>query len=248
MELEKQIEIFSRRLAQDPHSRVFAPLADLLRQAGRWEDALELVDDGLGRHPDYVSALVIKGRTLMDAGRVEEARRVLVRVLEMDGENFVVLRLLTEDARSRRAWTEAIPLLEKLVVLDPDDKRWPGALDEAKQFVTRDTFSSPEESSFVTMTLVDIYLAQGYRAKALDALQRMAAREPDRQDILERIAQVKGEGPSFGDSLEEPGSVPHTPAGPPASPGERREHRRAGEKKQFEDWLDRLRQEGGPST
>lgn len=248
MDLDRQIEIFSRRLAQDPHSRVFAPLADLLRQAGRWEDALELVDDGLGRHPDYVSALVIKGRTLMDAGRVAEARQVLGCVLEVDGENIVVLRLLTEDARSRRAWEEAIPLLERLVVLDPDDGSWPGALDEAKQFVARDTYSSPEDSSFVTMTLVDIYLAQGYRAKALDALGQMAAREPDRLDIQERMAQVKGEGPTFGDSLEDPGSDRGTQAEPPADPGERRANRRSGEKKQFEDWLERLRQEGGPST
>jgi tetratricopeptide (TPR) repeat protein len=248
MDLERQIEIFSRRLAEDPHSRFFAPLADLLRQAGRWEDALELVDDGLGRHPDYVSALVVKGRTLMDAGRAEEARRVLGLVLTRDGENIVVLRLLTEDARSRRAWSEAIPLLEKLVVLDPDDSRWPGALDEAKQFEARDTYSTPEDSSFVTMTLVDIYLAQGYRAKALDALGQMAAREPGRRDIQERIAQVQGEGPPFGDSLEVPGSGPGSPAGPPADPGETRVNRRAGEKKQFEDWLERLRQEGGPST
>lgn len=248
MDLDRQIEIFSRRLAEDPHSRFFAPLADLLRQAGRWEDALELVDDGLGRHPDYVSALVIKGRTLLDAGRVEESRRVLGRVLQVDGENIVVLRLLTEDARSRRAWGEAIPLLEKLVVLDPDDTMWPGALDEAKQFVARDTYSSPEDSSFVTMTLVDIYLAQGYRAKALEALGQMAVREPDRRDIQERMAQIKGEGPSIGESLRDPSSDRGTQTESPTDPGQRRVKRRAGEKKQFEDWLERLRQEGGPST
>jgi predicted Zn-dependent protease len=165
----------------------------------------------------------------------------------VDPENIVVLRLLTEDARNRRAWTEALPLLEKLVVLDPDDQRWPGALDQARQFVARASYSSPADSSFVTMTLVDIYLAQGYRAKALNALSQMAAREPDRMDIQERIAQVKGEGSSFGDSLEDPRSDPDSSAGPPAEPGQRRANRRASEKKQFEDWLERLRQEGGPT-
>lgn len=249
MELDQKIEIFSKRLAQDPHSRVFAPLADLLRQAGRWEDALELVDDGLGRHPNYVSALVIKGRTLMDSGRVDQARIILGRVLELDPENFVVLRLMTEDARSRQAWEVAIPLLEKLVVLDPDDSRWPGALAEAKQFAGSGQSSGHEDSSFATMTLVDIYLAQGYRAKALEALNQMAAREPGRQDIPERIALVQAEIPS--PASDDPGDVA-SPLLPPAASDlvakGPQSSRRSSEKKQFEEWIDRLRQEGGPST
>ena len=89
---------------------------------------------------------------------------VLAQVLVEDPENFVVVRLLTEDARSRQAWKESIPLLEKLVLLDPDDDRWPGALAEAKQFAARDLPTDPVEFSFATMTLVDIYLAQGYQA------------------------------------------------------------------------------------
>lgn len=245
MELDRKIETFSQRLAQDPYSRVFAPLADLLRQAGRWKDALELVDDGLSRHPHYVSALVIKGRILLDSGQVDQARIILARVLELDGENFVVLRLLTEDARSRQAWDEAIPLLEKLVVLDPDDSRWPGALAEAKQFAGSDQPSGGEDSSFATMTLVDIYLAQGYRSKALDALNQMAEREPGRLDIPERIAQVRAEVPSHPTGVPgvQAGDIPSTP-----SPGGGTPSRRSNEKKQFEEWIDRLRQDGGTST
>lgn len=255
MDLEQKIEIFSRRLSQDPHARVFAPLADLLRQSGRLEDALELLDEGLGRHPDYVSALVIKGRTLMDSGRVEDARHVLGRVLELDAENFVVLRLMTEEARSRQAWTEAIPLLEKLVVLDPDDSRWAGALEESRRLAEPPEISHEGEessplgtdSSFATMTLVDIYLAQGYRDKALDALRQMAAREPDRPDVLDRIAEIQAAGPA----------VPPAPSGPAIPPltgpddsGSLNRHvaKRSHEKKKFEDWIDRIRQDGGASS
>jgi predicted Zn-dependent protease len=242
MELDQQIEKFSRRLAGDPHSRVFAPLADLLRKAGRLEDALELVDDGLGRHPGYVSALVIKGRILLDAGRGDQARQVLVRVLELDPENFVVLRLLAEDARSRGAWTDAIPLLEKLVVLDPDDRRWAGALAEAKQLAGQAQEAHAGTASFATMTLVDIYLAQGYRAKALEALTQMAVREPGRQDIQQRIVQVQAEGPSLGESPD------HAVTREPELPAEEIEQRRTAhrdlEKKQFVEWINRIRQEG----
>jgi len=250
MNLDKQIEVFTQRLAKDPHSRNFAPLADLLRQDGQLEEALELLDDGLSRHPDYLSALVIKGRTLLDAGKVDLAREVLAQVLVEDPENFVVLRLLTEDARSRQAWKESIPLLEKLVLLDPDDDRWPGALAEAKQFAARDLPTDPVEFSFATMTLVDIYLAQGYQAKALAALNQMAASDPERQDILQRIAEIQAEGPAIPGGQAPPPALatpqPLTP--PPGGLGVGQGSRRSGEKEKFAEWINRIRQEGGPST
>ncbi len=248
MNLEQKIEVFTMRLAQEPHSRVFAPLADLLRQAGQLEDALELLDDGLIRHPDYLSALVIKGRTLFDAGHVEQGRQVLARVLDRDPENFVVLRLMTEDARSRQAWEESIPLLEKLVVLDPDDDRWPGALTEARKFAERDLSAGPVDSSFATMTLVDIYLAQGYRAKALAALTQMAARDPERTDILQRIAEIQAEGPAIPADLEGGTPAPRAPGETLAGLGNPRTSRRSSEKKKFEEWIERIRDDGGPSS
>jgi len=248
MNLDGKIEVFTQRLARDPHSRVFAPLADLLRQAGRWDDALELLDDGLGRHPDYVSALVIKGRTLLDSGRMDLARQVLVRVLELDPENIVVLCLLTEDARSRQDWEAAVPLLEKLVVLDPDDERWAGALTEARGFAGSELPTDLSDSSFVTLTLVDIYLAQGYRAKALEALRQMAALEPGRQDIRQRLAEIESEqaGPAFPSREAPPGF--QDPGGPSLNPAAAAGTRRVQEKKKFEEWINRIREESGPAS
>ncbi len=244
MNLDRKIDIFTQRLAQDPHSRVFAPLADLLRQAGRWDDALDLLDDGLSRHPDYISALVIKGCTLLDAGRVDEARQALACALELDAENFVVLCLLAEDARSRQDWEGSISLLEKLVVLDPDDDRWSGALAEAKQFAARDLPVGSADSSFVTMTLVDIYLSQGYRNKALAALNHMIDREPDRKDVLQRIAEIQAESSIVPPGLERRIPSLQTPA---AGHGDRRAVQRSSEKKQFKEWINRIRQQDGPS-
>ena len=253
MNLDEKIDTFSQRLANAPHSRLFAPLADLLRQAGRLEDALELLDDGLVRHPEYLSALVIKGQTLLDAGRPDQARDVLVRVMALDSENILVLGLLTDDAQNRRAWNELIPLLEKLTILDPDHDRWPGALAEAREFAQREVPtalepSEPVDTDFSTLTLVDIYLAQGYRAKALEALSQMAAREPSREDILRRIAEIESQGPSIPPGSAPPAIPPGVPPASPEDPGNRYTSWRKNEKKQFEDWITRLRQEGGPSS
>jgi tetratricopeptide (TPR) repeat protein len=44
---------------------------------------------------------------------------------------------------------------------------------------------------FVTRTLADIYLAQGHRDKALHILRQVLAANPDREDIVARIAELE---------------------------------------------------------
>ena len=116
---------------------------------------------------------------------------------------------------------------------------------EAKQFARQDLPPVSTKSSFATMTLVDIYLAQGYRDRALEALGQMASREPNRRDIHLRIAELKTQ-----DLSASPGTKDPTP--PPVSRldglNPRPAERRTDEKKKFEEWINRIRQDGGPST
>jgi len=250
--LQHRIGICRRRLAAAPQSRAFAPLADLLRQAGCHEEALALLEDGLIRHPEFHAALVILGHTLLDADRSEHARKVLRRVLERDAENVVALRLLTEDGRSRRAWSEVVPLLEKLTVLDAGDERWRRALSEARANRNMPDPTDVPETSFATMTLVEIYLAQGYRAKAMTALRQMQKREPERQDIRDKISEigilegvaapaVNGDQLTGGSSAVADGDEGFHVRG--AS----RSAQRAAEKKSFEAWISRIRTDESPA-
>lgn len=240
---QERIRICRERFDAAPDSRSFAPLADALRQAGLHEEALGVLEAGIERHPRFVGAQVILGHTLLDAGRPEHARRVLRSVLDGDGDNVVALRLLTEDARSRQAWLEAVPLLQKVVALDPEDERWPQALAEAR--ANRDVVDPADvpETSFATMTLVEIYLAQGYRAKAMTALRQMQVREPDRQDIREKIAEI-GILEGGRAKSDQPLSASGDLAGLPQAYAKRREvmaAKRAVEKKNFEEWITRVR-------
>lgn len=237
-ELDKRIRICRQRFEAAPDSRLFAPLADALRQAGLYEEALVLLEEGLVKHPDFAAAQVILGRALLDAGRADHARRVLQTVLERDRENVVALRLLTEDARSRQAWSEAVVLLAQLVRLEPDDARWPAALTEARANHNVSDPADVPETSFATMTLVEIYLAQGYRAKAMTALRQMQQREPDRADVQAKIAEIGILEESAGG-----GGVAGADKGP-LSLAQRRAvmaAKRAGEKKSFEEWINRIR-------
>ena len=77
-----EIRRFEDQYRSQPESLVFARLADAYRKAGEPQRALEVLEDGLRRHPDYASAYIVHARTLRDVGRLDEAtaaRRPVLR-------------------------------------------------------------------------------------------------------------------------------------------------------------------------
>ena len=78
----------------DPSSRVFLQLAEEYRHLGRVQDALQVLETGLKEHPGYLSALVAKGRCLLELGDAGEARGVLERVVQQDATQMVANKLL----------------------------------------------------------------------------------------------------------------------------------------------------------
>ena len=91
-----RLEELRRRVQSDPASLAFAPLAEEYRRLGRLDEAIALCRTGLVRYPAYVSARVTLGRTLLEAGRLPEARRELEMVLEAAPENLTAIRGLAE--------------------------------------------------------------------------------------------------------------------------------------------------------
>jgi tetratricopeptide (TPR) repeat protein len=321
-DIERQIEYYLRKYELAPHSRAFAPLADLYRKAGRVEEALEILAAGLVEHPQYVSALVINGRCHLDAGHADAATRSFRRVLELDPDNLVALKQLAALALGEGDAATANDLLARVVVLDPTDEASAAQLEALRsgpaepasapreaptpagetsaaveaaaapaepaprlepsaappeatapepapqdttpaeptptdvtepELAPQDTMAAvaiepvpadatpaagedhPEgaaaapaggrESSFVTKTLAEIYLAQGYRDKALHVLRQILARHPERADVRTRLAELESEP-----AQPEPVAPPAVEAAPDGSTSRRH----------FEAWLQRL--------
>jgi tetratricopeptide (TPR) repeat protein len=61
---------------------------------GRLHEALAVLEAGLKEHPGYLSALVAKGRCLLELGSPEPAREVLERVVRQDATQAVANKLL----------------------------------------------------------------------------------------------------------------------------------------------------------
>ncbi|MFQ5767920.1 MAG: tetratricopeptide repeat protein, partial [Acidobacteriota bacterium] len=85
-----------RRLRDDPASKVFLPLAEEHRKAGRTAKAVTILRTGLKENPRYAAARVALGRLLLEQGRKREARLELEEAVRQAPDNLMGARLLAE--------------------------------------------------------------------------------------------------------------------------------------------------------
>lgn len=130
---EDEIRRFEEQFRRQPESLVFARLADAYRKAGDPHRALAVLEEGIRRHADYLSAHIVRARTYRDLGRDEDALSAFGRVIEIDAENLVAIQGLAEIARDAGDTAAEIAWLERLALADPQNSE-PGArLEQLRQ-------------------------------------------------------------------------------------------------------------------
>ncbi len=132
MAYTSEIEKLERRWAENPKGRNFAPLADAYRKAGELDRALELCTAGLELHPDYVSAHIVLARCLIDQKNDAGASEVFQKVLALDPENVLALKILAEIAERGGRFDQAVEWLGRLLAADPMNGDAAEALARAK--------------------------------------------------------------------------------------------------------------------
>jgi tetratricopeptide (TPR) repeat protein len=114
-----EIEKLEARYRENPKGRNFAPLADAYRKAGLVDNAIDLCRAGLELHPDYVSGHIVLGRCLVDKKDDAGADGVFRRVLELDPENILSLKVLAEIAERNERFDVAGQWFDRLLMADP---------------------------------------------------------------------------------------------------------------------------------
>jgi tetratricopeptide (TPR) repeat protein len=133
-----EIEKLEARFRENPEGRYFAPLADAYRKAGRVDDALMLVQAGLERHPDYLSAHIVLGRCHLDKKDDGAALAAFQQVLTIDAENIIALKSLAEiserigNALDARRWLMRLLTVDSMnTEAEEDLHRLGGPVEEA---------------------------------------------------------------------------------------------------------------------
>jgi len=222
------LDVLFERYRQAPDSHVFAPLADLCRKQGMVDEAIEIVDRGLARHPDYASGHVVRGKCYYDHGEPGEAESSFRLVMRFDPNNLVALKYLGIICADRGDADGARERFKHILALDPEDRDIRTRLDMLPDEETPSDRASADEQShraetdadmdapfegapitlgddesdtsddMATMTLADIYRSQGYTDKALRIYREVLRRQPDNNEVITRIRAMEGESPSAG--------------------------------------------------
>ncbi len=116
---QETIDQYRRMLAKDPSSKVFAPLAEALREAGLGLQAERIAADGVQRHPEYVGGYAALGRILLDQLRYSEALPILKKGTELDPENILALHLLGNTYVQLKNPKAALKAFKMVLFLNP---------------------------------------------------------------------------------------------------------------------------------
>lgn len=110
-----------RRVQADPSSIAFAQLGEELRRAGANEEAIDVCQTGLARHPGYLSARVTLGRALIELGQLDDAHVELSVVVANAADNLAAIRGLAEIHQRRGEMAEALVYYRRALELARHD-------------------------------------------------------------------------------------------------------------------------------
>ena len=81
--MTEKIEWYKEVLELEPNSKVFFPLARLLSEAGRTDEAVEILKQGLARHEEFLEARLFLIELLHTANRLEACEKQVGRLTKM---------------------------------------------------------------------------------------------------------------------------------------------------------------------
>jgi len=184
---------------REERNRLIAVEAQILRGAGRNEDAFRLLDDALKQQPDEADLLYDHAMAAEKIDRIDVLEKSLRRLIELRPEHAHAYNALGYTFADRGIHLdEAQKLIEKAVSLSPDDGHivdslgWvlfrrgdlPGAIEQLKR-----AFKLLPEAE-IAAHLGEVLLAAGRRDEALSILREGKALAPDNETLREVLRRL----------------------------------------------------------
>jgi len=117
----KDVEYFSKKLEEDPTSRLFMPLAFAYLKLGKYDEVIDICSKGLDYHPDYIAAKVVLANAFMEKGMVEEAKLLLYDVVEKMPDNYRANKMLGDILRESGDILSATVYYRTALITSPED-------------------------------------------------------------------------------------------------------------------------------
>lgn len=171
-----------------PHSEAFYPLACAYFDLDLHDAAADVLQQGLRHHPSHGNGLTLLGQIQHARGEADEARDIFNKALKSDPASAEPLCGLAEIEIAAGNRSRAQNLLKRAESLGetPRVKKLREEL-ERKADVTP---AAESELPFVTETMVDLYLKQGMKEKAVAALRQLLVQNPDNPSLRQRLDEL----------------------------------------------------------
>lgn len=143
--MTSKIEFYREVLAIEPSSRVFFPLAQLLRQEGHHDEAMSVLRMGIGYHPDHLEAKFLLVELLNGLNRLEEAGLVFEGLAALLSHYPSVWSLWASKATGLSN-DAALALRFLAAAFQGKDLSWMGVLEKGLQACTAPAPAAPAAS------------------------------------------------------------------------------------------------------
>lgn len=186
--LEENVKSYRLELAKNPQSKNFVALSEACRQLGFLDEAISVARSGLAYHPHYALGKLALARALFDNSDSDEARKHLEEFLRISDGNLSAMKLLAQIYFVQTNSEKCIPLLKRILQLDPADEVSASQLAELQERSNTLTIKSS--------TLATLYKDQGHTEVAsamlselssnsdLDFLKQMLKQIDERRKVL----------------------------------------------------------------
>ncbi len=139
--MDNNIEKLKEKVAKDPGSKLFVPLAEEYRKAGQPDKAIEALQAGLKNQPGYMSARVALGKIFLEKGMQAEAKEEFEKVIGAIPDNLFAQRKLADIHKELGDVEKAKAGYKTVLRLNPLDE-------EAKAILEGYERPAPEETAF----------------------------------------------------------------------------------------------------
>ncbi len=146
--LKDEIKNLEGKLEKNSNSILFARLADTYLQMDRVDDAIELCEKGLKKHPYYVTGHYVLGKCYLRKKLFDQAEKELKRVLLFDPKYIAAHRDYGE-LMAQIGWNNTCEMsYEEILRIDPLNEKAKARLEELREqlVLTKEEKPSEEES------------------------------------------------------------------------------------------------------
>jgi tetratricopeptide (TPR) repeat protein len=117
-----EIDRLALALAKEPGSKVFIPLAEEYGKAGRWEEAVVVLEDGLKTYPGFITAMVALGRAYEQVNQPVKAKAILEEAIKVSPDNLRAHRTLAKLYATQGAKDAAIRSCNAILAVNSQDQ------------------------------------------------------------------------------------------------------------------------------